>query len=93
MAQSPVLPAGSPACNLTIVSVSVAAPGQSTGSMSRTSMPSAGGRALPGALLAKPEDAGLEAVHRASPGSVARNVDELGVHDQLQQHRQQSKPG
>ena len=51
------------------------------------------GRAIPRALGAKPKDGGLEAVHPAAPSSVAGNVDELGVHDQLQDHCQQLKPG
>ena len=53
----------------------------------------AGGKAVPRALGAKPKNGGLETVHFAAPGRVAGNVDELGVHDQLQNHRQQLKPG
>ena len=52
-----------------------------------------GNMVIPGPPGAKPEYGGLEAVHAASPGSVARNVDQLGVDDQLQQHRQQLEPG
>lgn len=51
-----------------------------------------GGRALPWALGAKPEDGGLQAVHSPAPGCVASNVDELGIHNQLQYDRQQLKP-
>ena len=43
-------------------------------------------RAVPRAISTKPEDGGLKAVHSAAPGSVAGNIDEFGVHDQLQNH-------
>ena len=51
------------------------------------------GRAGPRALGAKPEDGGFEAVHGATPGCVAGNVDKLGVHGQLQHEGQQLEPG
>lgn len=71
-------------------------PSTTVSGMTATVLPEQGrakqGWAIPRALGAKPEDGGFEAVHGASPGSVAGNVNEAGVHDQLQNERQQLKP-
>lgn len=47
----------------------------------------------PRSLGTKPEDGGFEAVCCSTPGCVAGYVDELCVHGQNQNHRQQFKPG